>query len=240
MSTATPSSVPSKNLKPSSQQVSVQYREAVKRGVRSTVEKLIQSGKLRPAIRTNTQCGGNWKPRMNLVDDPTLSSITAIFELPGVKNENITLQIKDQRLVVVGHRVDPYTEALANLKARSEQASSGNVSNVAPQTSGPTRTGAGDSTTPTIMTPSINKSVRELRYGSFFRSIPVPEGIKQSEVTAGIQDGMLSVTWPRVPAAARLSESTPLSNATNTAGNTIHSNPIGHTPISTDNTPMLQ
>jgi len=137
---------------------------------------------------------------MDLVDDPSSPNIIAIFELPGVKNENITLQIKDKRLIVVGKRVDPYTEALA---AAASAATNSEVQSQ--QDDGPTsKTAETNSTMAKSLNPS-NKAVRELRYGSFFRSIPVPEGVKQSEVTAGIQDGMLTVTWPRIPAAARQS-----------------------------------
>ncbi|KAF9450026.1 hypothetical protein P691DRAFT_622074, partial [Macrolepiota fuliginosa MF-IS2] len=104
---------------------------------------------------------------MDLVDDPSCPSVIAVFELPGVKNENITLQIKDRRLVN------------------------------APQVHS-------NSTKPSTRTPNAGPStaqpIRELRYGPFYRTITIPDGIKQSEVTAGIQDGMLTVTWPRVPA----------------------------------------
>lgn len=238
MPSAAPSPIPSKSYKFSSQQASNRYRDAISQGVRIRVHQLIQAGILRPA-RPNKQCSGNWKPRMDLVDDPSSSNIMAIFELPGVKNENITLQIKDRRLVVVGSRVDPFTEALAAAKAHSEQTSattnpSRNITNVTSQTTtGSARTGSGGPITASPSTPAMNKSIRELRYGSFFRTIPVPEGIKQSEVTAGIQDGMLTVTWPRVPAAARpsASETAPLSTSSITPMDTVDP---------TEATPMLQ
>lgn len=116
---------------------------------------------------------------MDLVDEPSSPNIIAIFELPGVKNEHITLQIKDKRLIVVGKRVDPYAEALA------AAASTATHTGVQPQsakltlkdgTPPPTAT----TTKPTTTGPlnSANRSIRELRYGSFFRSIPVPEGVK--------------------------------------------------------------
>jgi hypothetical protein len=41
--------------------------------------------------------------------------------------------------------------------------------------------------------------VREIRYGPFHRRIKLPEGIKASQVSAKISDGMLKVTWPRSP-----------------------------------------
>ena len=34
---------------------------------------------------------------------------------------------------------------------------------------------------------------RELRYGSFSRSLPLPDGVEQSDVTADFKDGMLEI-----------------------------------------------
>ena len=45
--------------------------------------------------------------------------------------------------------------------------------------------------------------VRERRSGRFSRSIPVPQGIKEEEIKAALEDGVLSVTFPRsAPEAA--------------------------------------
>ncbi len=117
---------------------------------------------------------------MDLVDDPSSPDIMAIFELPGVKNENITLQIKDKRLIVVGKRVDPYAEALA---AAASAATNAGVNQ--PQSLNQTlkddsqiSTTATSKSTAAASLHSPNKSFRELRYGSFSRSIPVPEGVK--------------------------------------------------------------
>ena len=38
--------------------------------------------------------------------------------------------------------------------------------------------------------------VSERRYGHFFRSIPLPEGVKAEEVRAKFQNGVLEVTMP--------------------------------------------
>ena len=37
---------------------------------------------------------------------------------------------------------------------------------------------------------------RELRYGSFTRTIPLPEGVSTSDVTAGYKDGILEIRLP--------------------------------------------
>ena len=37
---------------------------------------------------------------------------------------------------------------------------------------------------------------RELRYGSFTRTLPLPEGVSVSDVTAGYKDGILEIRLP--------------------------------------------
>ncbi len=37
---------------------------------------------------------------------------------------------------------------------------------------------------------------RELRYGSFMRTLPLPEGVPESAVTAGYKDGILEIKVP--------------------------------------------
>jgi len=211
-----PPAVPSKPINLSSQQTSSQYRDAVSRGVQSKVRQLIQAGILRRA-RPIKQCSGNWKPRyldhsdhsdvriinnassrMDLIDDPSSPNTIVIFELPGVKNENIVLQIKDRRLVVIGIRVDPFAEAIVAAKSSMEVPASpvSNGTDFAPHISANSLGNvADDPVTPSSTRPSMNKSIRELRYGSFFRSIPVPDGIK---VKLGMFLDRSSVTHLRI------------------------------------------
>ncbi|KAI0656323.1 HSP20-like chaperone [Cubamyces menziesii] len=40
-------------------------------------------------------------------------------------------------------------------------------------------------------------SVRERRYGKFSRSLPLPQGIKPEEIKASMNNGVLTVTFPR-------------------------------------------
>ncbi|CDO76514.1 hypothetical protein BN946_scf184712.g4 [Trametes cinnabarina] len=40
-------------------------------------------------------------------------------------------------------------------------------------------------------------SVRERRYGKFSRSLPIPQGIKPEEIKASMENGVLTVTFPR-------------------------------------------
>ena len=46
---------------------------------------------------------------VDIVDDPSSDSITAIFELPGIPNNEISLQIREGQLVVSGERKAPHS-----------------------------------------------------------------------------------------------------------------------------------
>jgi HSP20 family protein len=121
---------------------------------------------------------------MDLVDDPSSPNIIAIFELPGVKNEHISLQIKERRLMVFGKRVDPYAEALSAALAavsgsQGQKSTTTNTDNVDEATSrGDAKNPAPPSSQGSPAKSTATRSIHELRYGSFFRSITVPEGIK--------------------------------------------------------------
>ena len=40
-------------------------------------------------------------------------------------------------------------------------------------------------------------AVRERRFGKFSRSIPLPQGIQESEIKASLENGVLNVSFPR-------------------------------------------
>ncbi|CDO75091.1 hypothetical protein BN946_scf185010.g16 [Trametes cinnabarina] len=46
-------------------------------------------------------------------------------------------------------------------------------------------------------TPSTLYPVQEIKYGRFRRQWPLPEGVTDEDVRSSLQDGMLTVTWPR-------------------------------------------
>ena len=46
-------------------------------------------------------------------------------------------------------------------------------------------------------------AVRERRFGKFSRSIPVPQGIKEEEIKASLENGVLSVSFPRTAPEAQ-------------------------------------
>jgi len=43
-------------------------------------------------------------------------------------------------------------------------------------------------------------AVRERSFGSFERSLRLPEGVKDEDIKANIQDGLLTITFPKVSA----------------------------------------
>ena len=114
---------------------------------------------------------------MDIHEDEKSNVVTATFELPGLKKEDVTIDIQNNVLTISGE---------SRLSAeRNEQ----------------------------------GYAVRERRYGKFARSIPLSEGVKVSvartaghprcitgtdelysqpeEVKASLQDGLLTVTFPK-------------------------------------------
>ncbi|KAH9848665.1 HSP20-like chaperone, partial [Lenzites betulinus] len=105
-----------------------------------------------------------YKPRMELWDDGESATITALFELPGLRANEVLLDVVDGRLVVQGER---RPAPAVNTNRARVQASSG---------------------------PS---QIRELKYGTFRRVISIPAGCTTDDLEATLENGMLSVSWPR-------------------------------------------
>lgn len=88
---------------------------------------------------------------MDLIDDPAVSILTAVFELPGIKTNDISLHILDGRLVVSGERRPTYS---ITQQSEEDTAESG------------------------IQAPKMTVPIQELRYGTFRRAVRIPEGLK--------------------------------------------------------------
>jgi len=101
---------------------------------------------------------------MDLLDDHSSSNITAIFEVPGVKTSDIALRILEGSLVITGKRQATYSVS-TSLPLPSNPISAADA----------LARGEGDADT---AAPQSILRVQELRYGTFHRSIPMPEGIK--------------------------------------------------------------
>jgi HSP20 family protein len=92
--------------------------------------------------------------RLDIHEDKEKNLITATLELPGMKKEDISIDVHDDHLTVSGETGDS--------SERKE----------------------GDYT------------VRERRFGKFSRSVSLPKGVKPKDITAKMEDGVLSVTFP--------------------------------------------
>ncbi|KAK7047173.1 hypothetical protein VNI00_006839 [Paramarasmius palmivorus] len=95
------------------------------------------------------------KPRMDLHEDAEKNLVTATFELPGLKKEDVAIDIHDGRLTVSGET-----------KVDEERKQDG-------------------------------YAIRERRYGKFSRTLQLPQGVKEDEIKASLEDGVLTVTFPK-------------------------------------------
>ncbi|KAF9484312.1 small heat shock protein [Pholiota conissans] len=96
-----------------------------------------------------------FRPRMDLHEDKEKNLVTATFEFPGVKKEDIQIDVNNGRLTVS-----------AETKQSSDYEEGG-------------------------------YAVRERRFGQFSRTLQLPEGIKEQEINASVDSGVLTVTFPR-------------------------------------------
>ncbi|GJJ15350.1 hypothetical protein Clacol_009626 [Clathrus columnatus] len=97
---------------------------------------------------------------MDLHESKKKKELTATFELPGMKKEDISidLDLQHNRLTVSG-----------------QSSSSKDLDNE-------------------------GYSVRERRYGKFSRTIPIPFGTKEGDISANMENGVLTVRFPKTSA----------------------------------------
>ena len=115
--------------------------------------------------------------RMDLVDDPTTNTLIAIFELPGIKTGDITLQIRDGNLIIMGERRPPPAVQQALTARQSTNLPRNPISAADSLARGEMDMESEDAPG---ATPSINVTIHELRFGQFYRAIPIPTGLKVS------------------------------------------------------------
>ncbi|KAF5367118.1 hypothetical protein D9758_003856 [Tetrapyrgos nigripes] len=125
-----------------------------------------RSGNNRQGIQSGQGETGNavsqaLKPRMDLHEDATKNTVTATFELPGMKKEDVTIDVHDGQLTISGET-----------KSSEEHEKDG-------------------------------YAVRERRFGKFSRTLRLPQGVKDEEIKASMENGILTVSFPKaVPEAA--------------------------------------
>jgi len=92
---------------------------------------------------------------MDLHEDKETNRVTAFFELPGVKKEDISIDLQGGRLTITAENKPPE---------------------------------------------DLNKegyAIRERRYGKFSRTLQVPTGIKEDQIKASMENGILKVQFPK-------------------------------------------
>jgi len=96
-------------------------------------------------------------PKVDIVDRD--GAIVVKAELPGVKREDVSVELAGHDLIIEGKREEE-TETKEDNYYRMERSS-----------------------------------------GSFYRRIPLPEGVSDENITASYEDGVLEVMVPRPPAS---------------------------------------
>ncbi|KAJ7093123.1 HSP20-like chaperone [Mycena epipterygia] len=95
------------------------------------------------------------RPRMDLHEDTTANTVTATFELPGIKKEDVQIDVHNGRLSVAAE------SKISETHERDGYA------------------------------------IRERRFGKIARTLQLPQGVKENEVKASMNDGILTVTFPK-------------------------------------------
>jgi len=157
------------------------FKRLVQLHVNHTCRQALKDGKIRLASPPNTI----FMPRVDIVDDPSSSRVVANFELPGVRNNEVTMHLHDGKLHIRGERRPRLTSQ--KLEDRSGL----------PQASGPPDEFAPNAMEVDGSQRRVAHPVQELKYGNFQRILPVPSNLQHTDISARFQDGMLIVTWPR-------------------------------------------
>ncbi|KAJ8501619.1 hypothetical protein ONZ45_g12089 [Pleurotus djamor] len=95
------------------------------------------------------------RPRMDLHEDSEKNLVTAAFEFPGLKKEDVHIDLHNGRLTVS-----------AETSTSSEKNEDG-------------------------------YAVRERRFGKFARTLQLPQGIQEGDIKATMEDGVLSIAFPK-------------------------------------------
>ncbi|KAJ3997770.1 HSP20-like chaperone [Lentinula boryana] len=98
------------------------------------------------------------KPKMDLHEDEEKNLVTAMFEFPGVKKEDVQLNMHNGRLTVA-----------AETKVSQDREQDG-------------------------------YAVRERSFGKFSRTLQLPQGVKEEDIKASMEHGVLTVTFPKASA----------------------------------------
>jgi len=96
-----------------------------------------------------------FRPKMDLHENPEANTVTATFELPGIKKEDVQIETLPGRLRI---------SAESKISEEHEQ---------------------------------DGYAIRERRYGKYARTLQLPQGVKEEEIKANMENGVLTVTFPK-------------------------------------------
>lgn len=96
-----------------------------------------------------------FRPRMDVHENKESNVVTATFELPGLKKDDIAIDVHNGTLTVSGE-----------VNTATEETKDGYV-------------------------------VRERRSGKFSRALQLPAGVSAEHISAALNDGVLTVSWPK-------------------------------------------
>ncbi|KIJ65122.1 hypothetical protein HYDPIDRAFT_88868 [Hydnomerulius pinastri MD-312] len=96
-----------------------------------------------------------FRPRMDLHENSENNIITATFDLPGMKREDVTVDVHHDHLIISGE---------INVSQKRDEG---------------------------------GYAVRERSCGKFSRTLALPPGTKHEEVKAKMENGVLTVTFPK-------------------------------------------
>ncbi|KAK7049487.1 hypothetical protein VNI00_005518 [Paramarasmius palmivorus] len=119
---------------------------------------------------------GVWVPRSDVYLDSHTDFFIAMFELPGVRKEDIKVTVEEGKLNIEGQRYNTfkvYAQSADEWIDCEPPAEPGNDP------------------------PVVRKLVDELRYGSFRRSFQLPQNVTVEDLRVIVSNGILYVQWPR-------------------------------------------
>ncbi|KAF7316161.1 SHSP domain-containing protein [Mycena indigotica] len=100
----------------------------------------------------------SFRPKMDLHENAASNTVTATFELPGIKKEDVHIETAPGRLRIS-----------AESRISEEHEKDG-------------------------------YAIRERRFGKFSRTLQLPHGVKEEEIKASMENGVLTVTFPKTAA----------------------------------------
>jgi len=138
-----------------------------------------------PPPYNNSKAECLFKPRMDMYESSSSSSsrplITATFELPGLRKEDVHIDIIEGNMIVTGDR---------NRLTAIEHDNDDEMKD-----DGAERAEEGE----ILPGNQSGYTVREIKRGRFRRVVPLPAGIHLEDVKASMSDGILTVTFPGKP-----------------------------------------